>query len=171
MGGDELLGVELELKEDGFDGAELDCAELGDGDEGEDGAGAEDEDWGDDEDRGDDEDAGNDEDEGCAYGDDGGAGEDEGPGDELLGGLALLGELAPGLLPSKTTKLALLPLGTVTTQKLAPFGLIGSAPVISFTPCFEGSMAHGRPLQPPPSQIISTPQVGILLRKGVVGSR
>lgn len=138
---DELLGVELELEEDGFDGAELDGAEL------------------------------RDEDDGFADGDEEGAGEDEGGGDELLEGLALLGELPPELLPSNTTKLALLPFGTVTTQKLAPPTPIVPPLDISFTLCFAGSMAQGRPLQPPPSQTISTPHVGILSRKGVAGSR
>lgn len=140
---DELLELELELEEDGFDGAELEDEEL---------AGAELDDA-----------ELEVEDDGCA--------EDEEGGDELLGGLAPFCGLPPALLPSNTTKLALLPFGTVTTQKLAPPTPTVPPPDISFTLCFEGSMAQGRPLQPPPSQTISTPQVGILSRKGVAGSR
>lgn len=139
-----LLGeLELELDDDGFGDGELDGEEVG------------------------------------AADDDGGVvGDDEGGGDgELLEAFALLDELPPELLPaplkppSNTTKLALLPLGTVTTQKLAPPAPSVLVPVISFTVCLDGSMAHGRPLQPPPSQTISTPQVGILSRNGVAGSR
>jgi hypothetical protein len=88
--GDELLGIGVELDEDGFGGVELDSAELDVVS-----LGANDED----------------EDEGVACEDDGGAGEDEGGagedegggGDELLEGLALLGELPPEFLPSNTT--------------------------------------------------------------------
>ena len=112
-----------------------------------------------------------DDEDGFAAGADEGAEEDEGGDDELPEDLALLGELPPELLPSKTTKLALPPFGTVTTQKLAPPTPMVPPLDISLTLCFEGSMAQGRPLQPPPSQTISTPHVGILLRNGVVGSR
>lgn len=76
----------------------------------------------------------------------------------------------PFFPPSKTTKLALEPLGTVTTQKAAPPTPMVAAPSISFTLCLEGSMAQGSPLQCP-SHTISTPHVGILSRNGVVGSR
>lgn len=169
---DELLGIGVELDEDGFGGVELDSAELDDvgvganDDDGDGGFACED-DGGAGEDEG-----GAGEDEGGAGEDEGGAGEDEGGGgEELLEGLALLGELPPEFLPSNTTKLALLPFGTVTTQKLAPPTPMVPPADISFTLCFEGSMAQGRPLQPPPSQTISTPQVGILSRKGVAGSR
>ena len=102
---------------------------------------------------------------------DAGAAGGEGGDDEPLEDSAVPDELAPELLPSKTTKLALLPLGTVTTQKLAPPTPIVPPAEISLTLCVEGSMAHGRPLHPPPSQMISTPQVGIWFLNGVAGSR
>ena len=76
----------------------------------------------------------------------------------------------PFFPPSNTTKLALEPFGTVTTQKVAPPTPMVAAPSISLTLCFEGSMAQGSPLQCP-SHTISTPHVGILSRNGVVGSR
>lgn len=76
----------------------------------------------------------------------------------------------PFFPPSKTTKLALEPLGTVTTQKAAPPTPTVAAPSISLTLCFKGSIAQGSPLQCP-SHTISTPHVGILSRNGVVGSR
>ena len=78
---------------------------------------------------------------------------------------------APESGPWKTTKLALTPCGTVTTQKAAPPAPSVFAPTISFTPLVPGSIAQGRPLQPSPSHTISTPQDGMVLRKGVAGSR
>lgn len=84
--------------------------------------------------------------------------------------LVLFPSLGPFFPLSKTTKLALVPLGTVTTQKAAPPTPMVPAPSISFTLCFEGSIAQGSPLQCP-SHTISTPHVGILSRNGVVGSR
>lgn len=79
--------------------------------------------------------------------------------------------LAPPLIPpSNTTKLAVAPFGTVTTQKFAPPAPSVLVPSISLTECLEGSIAQGRPLQLP-SQTISTPHVGISFRKGVAGSR
>ena len=117
---------------------------------------------------------------------------DDGDGDgdgELLGDWDGAGELEAGALgeeagsgigsdslseslvpPSKTTKLAFDPSGTVTTQKLAPPTPSLPPPSTSLTWCLLGSIAHGRPLQSP-SQTISTPQVGILSRNGVAGSR
>lgn len=76
--------------------------------------------------------------------------------------------LPPG---PKTTRLALEPLGTVTTQKLAPPAPIVPLVLHSLTLCTAGSMAHGNPLQPPPGHSILTPQFGIFSRKGVAGSR
>jgi hypothetical protein len=73
--------------------------------------------------------------------------------------------------PSNTTKFAFPPLGTVTTQKAPPPAPLEEPPTISLTPFLEGSIAQGRPLQPSVSQTISTPQVGMSLRKGVAGSR
>lgn len=73
--------------------------------------------------------------------------------------------------PSKTTKFAFDPSGTVTTQKFAPPAPSEVVcPSISFTWWKAGSIAHGRPLQCP-SHSILTPQVGILSRNGVAGSR
>lgn len=110
-------------------------------------------------------------------------------GDELLGGG--LDELGAGTIdgfwgggwvspdssssssdpPSNTTKFALDPSGTVTTQKLAPPAPSAEfCPSTSFTLWIAGSIAHGRPLQCP-SHSIFTPHVGILSRNGVAGSR
>ncbi len=70
------------------------------------------------------------------------------------------------------TKLAEPPAGTVTTQDTAPPApLEPPPPTSSLTPCFDGLMAHGRPLQPSPSQTISMPKDGFSSRKGVAGSR
>lgn len=73
---------------------------------------------------------------------------------------------------SVTTNLAELPAGTVTTQDTAPPAPVEPPPpTSSLTPCCDGSMAHGRPLQPPPSHSISIPNVGFSSRNGVAGSR
>jgi hypothetical protein len=93
--------------------------------------------------------------------------------DELLVDLLLLVELPVSLLPaSKTTMLALWPLGTVTTQNAAPPAPSElSAEVTSFKALTEGSILHGRPLQPAPSsQVISTPKVAGVSRNGVAAS-
>jgi len=71
----------------------------------------------------------------------------------------------------KTMKLAVDPASTVTTQKAPPPAPLVAEPIISLTPFWLGSMAQGRPLQPPLGQSILTPHVGIWFRKGVVGSR
>jgi hypothetical protein len=72
-----------------------------------------------------------------------------------LAGLEVLLPLPP---TSKTTMLALAPLGTVTTQKEPPPAPSEPLPVISLTAFLDGSIAQGRPLQlAPSSQIISTP--------------
>lgn len=84
--------------------------------------------------------------------------------------LLLLPSTGPFFPDSNTTKLALEPFGTVTTQKVAPPTPMVAAPSISLTLCLAGSMAQGSPLQCP-SHTISTPHVGILSRNGVVGSR
>ena len=109
--------------------------------------------------------------------------EEDGDGDQLELGGVLEGDdgagplslpLLPPLFPpdsSKISKFALTPLGTVTTQKAAPPAPSAWPPTIWFTEFCLGSILHGRPLQPGPSQVISTPQVGISLRKGVAGSR
>lgn len=105
-------------------------------------------------------------DEGVLLGGGGGAEENDfGESDLML--FPLSGPFFP---PSNTTKLALEPLGTVTTQKAAPPTPMVAPPSISLTLCFEGSIAQGSPLQCP-SHTISTPHVGILSRNGVVGSR
>ena len=78
------------------------------------------------------------------------------------------------LLPppfSNTSKLAVSPLGTVTTQNVPPPAPLVALPTISLTPFWLGSIAHGSPLQPEPLQVILTPQVGIVLLNGVAGSR
>lgn len=86
-----------------------------------------------------------------------GAADDLG-GEELEGADAL----EPSVL--NTTMLADLPLGTVTTQKLAPptpSALTGlSTP---FTSMVEGSILHGTPLHPPSGHSILTPYVGLTL--------
>jgi hypothetical protein len=76
-----------------------------------------------------------------------------------LAGLDVLLPLPPPLPPtSKTTMLALAPLGTVTTQKEPPPAPSEPLPVISLIAFLDGSIAQGRPLQlAPSSQIISTP--------------
>ncbi len=107
---------------------------------------------------------------------DDGAGVGVGEGDEegeLLGAFPPppAEELPPEPLASKTTKFALLPFGTVTTQKAAPSPLIVGLPDIWLTLCLAGSTPQGRPLHPPPSQTISTPQFGISSRNGVSFSR
>ena len=78
---------------------------------------------------------------------------------------------APLIGPSKTTKLAVTPLGTVTTQKFAPPAPSVLLPTISLIEFWDGSIAHGSPLQPGPLQTISTPQVGMTFLNGVAGSR
>jgi len=78
---------------------------------------------------------------------------------------------APFKEPSNTTKFAVVPLGTVTTQKFAPPAPSVLLPTISLIVFWDGSIAHGSPLQPGPLQTISTPQVGMTFLKGVAGSR
>jgi hypothetical protein len=79
----------------------------------------------------------------------------------------LEGEVALDPSVWKTTMLADLPLGTVTTQKLAPptpsalTGLL--TPLISI---FDGSISQGVPLQPPPGHSIRTPYDGLTLPRG-----
>jgi hypothetical protein len=72
---------------------------------------------------------------------------------------------------SKTTMCAVEPLGTVTTQPVAPPAPTKGSPIISLTLLTAGSILQGRPLQPPPSHSISIPKSGLTLRKGVVGSK
>jgi hypothetical protein len=72
---------------------------------------------------------------------------------------------------SKTTMCAVEPLGTVTTQPVAPPAPTKGSPIISLTLLIAGSILQGRPLQPPPSHSISIPKSGLTLRKGVVGSK
>jgi hypothetical protein len=72
---------------------------------------------------------------------------------------------------SKTTMWAVSPLGTVTTQPVAPPAPVKGLPIISLTELTAGSILQGRPLQPSPSHSISIPKSGLTLRKGVVGSR
>jgi hypothetical protein len=68
----------------------------------------------------------------------------------------------------KTTMLAVLPLGTVTTQKPEP-----STPSVAtgldtpFRPSLDGSMEHGNPLQPPSGHSILRPNVGRVFFRGV----
>jgi hypothetical protein len=78
-------------------------------------------------------------------------------------------ELPPPLLPPLelyATMLALLPLGTVTTQKLAP-----PAPVSAVRPLMVGlspeiSMLQGSPLHPPPGHSILSPNSGLVPLSG-----
>jgi len=61
----------------------------------------------------------------------------------------------------KTTMLAVLPLGTVTTQKLAPPTPVALTGLFTpFVPSVEGWMAQGRPLHPPPGHSILMPKFG-----------
>jgi hypothetical protein len=83
--------------------------------------------------------------------------------------LPLPDESPPPLL--KTTMLAVLPCGTVTTQNAAPPAPSVLAPVISLTPLVSGSISQGRPLQPPSGHSILAPQLGISSLNGVAGSR
>lgn len=115
------------------------------------------------------------EDDVLGSGDEGGGGaasDDEGGGLLLLGSLPLE-PLSPPLSPhSEITYLAEPPAGTVTTQETAPPAPeLPPPPTSSLTPCCDGSIAQGRPLQPSPSQTISTPNDGLTSRKGVAGSR
>lgn len=71
----------------------------------------------------------------------------------------------------KTTKFAVDPFGTVTTQKAPPPAPSLAEPTISLTLFLVGSIAQGRPLQLPSGQSILTPQLGISVRNGVAGSR
>jgi hypothetical protein len=96
----------------------------------------------------------------------------------VLVGVAVLVEtemVSDSVLPlpsfSKTTMWAVSPLGTVTTQPVAPPAPVKGVPIISLTELTAGSILQGRPLQPPPSHSISIPKSGLTLRKGVVGSR
>ena len=109
-----------------------------------------------------------------------GVGDGDGEGEELGVSLGCLlscsgGPPDPDPLPfsppSKTTKLAVAPLGTVTTQNAAPPAPSELQPSIWFTWCLEGSIAQGKPLHSPPSQTTFTPHVGILSRNGVAGSK
>ncbi|KAL9607046.1 MAG: hypothetical protein Q9204_009380 [Flavoplaca sp. TL-2023a] len=77
----------------------------------------------------------------------------------------------PFELRSVTTYLAEPPLGTVTTQDAAPPAPIELLPTNSLTPCWDGSIAHGRPLHPSPSHSISMLKVGFSSLNGVAGSR
>lgn len=72
---------------------------------------------------------------------------------------------------SATTYRAEPPLGTVTTQEAAPPAPTELLPTSSLTPCWDGSMAHGRPLQPSPSHTTSILKVGFSSLNGVAGSR
>lgn len=65
---------------------------------------------------------------------------------------------------SKTTMLAVMPLGTVTTQKLAPPAPAAEREDSTFPmPSLAGLMEQGVPLQPSPEQTIFTPKVGAVL--------
>lgn len=77
--------------------------------------------------------------------------------DDLTGEVPDEGDaVEPSVL--KTTMFAEPPLGTVTTQKLAPPTPVAATGLSTpFTSTLEGSIAHGRPLQPPPGHSIFTP--------------
>lgn len=68
----------------------------------------------------------------------------------------------PEELPAlKTTMLAVWPLGTVTTQKLAPPAPEAWSELVTPpTPLTVGSMEHGVPLHPEPEQTTLIPNVG-----------
>lgn len=101
-----------------------------------------------------------------------------GEGSDFLGvstGLSSFSSSLSLLLPfessSTTTYRAEPPLGTVTTQEAAPPAPTELLPTSSLTPCWDGSIAHGRPLQPSPSHTISILNVGFSSLNGVAGSR
>jgi hypothetical protein len=72
----------------------------------------------------------------------------------------------PELPISKTTISAVNPEGTVTTQKLAPPApLAWSALVTPPIPSVDGSIEHGRPLQPEPEHSILIPKLGMVFDK------
>lgn len=95
----------------------------------------------------------------------------------LVGVAVLVGTemVSDSVLPlpsfSKTTMWAVSPLGTVTTQPVAPPAPVKGVPIISLTLLTAGSILQGRPLQPSPSHSISIPKSGLTWRNGVVGSR
>lgn len=68
-----------------------------------------------------------------------------------------------------TTMLAVTPLGTVTTQKLAPPAPFASSSAVTPPmPSVDGSMEHGRPLQTAPSGHSNlTPKFGIVVAKSL----
>ena len=67
----------------------------------------------------------------------------------------------------KMTTLAVVPLGIVTTQKLAPPAPADSSALVTPpTPTTEGSMEQGTPLHPGPEHSILTPKLGVVLSKG-----
>ena len=107
-----------------------------------------------------------------------GVGVDEGD-DEELGGLeletaleALEGDELDDLddpLPdpdpptSKTSMTAFPPLGTVATQKLVPPAPVLESELVTVPGLFtDGSIEQGKPLQPPPGQVILRPKVGVV---------
>lgn len=70
---------------------------------------------------------------------------------------------APGW---KMTMLAVVPLGIVTTQKLAPPAPEAWSELVTPpTPSTDGSMEHGVPLQPGPEHTILIPKVGVVWAK------
>lgn len=58
------------------------------------------------------------------------------------------------------TMLAVLPDGTVTTQKSAPPAPVAESELDTTPTPLEGSIEHGSPLQPPPGHSILMPKVG-----------
>lgn len=63
------------------------------------------------------------------------------------------------------TMLAVLPDGTVTTQKSAPPAPVAESELDTTPMPLDGSIEHGRPLQPPPGHSILIPKVGTVLER------
>lgn len=79
----------------------------------------------------------------------------------VVGSLVFVGSGSSCLPTGKMTTLAFPPLGTVTTQKLAPPAPAAELALLTLpTPSEEGSIEQGVPMQLPVAHSILTPKVG-----------
>lgn len=77
--------------------------------------------------------------------------------------LVLVGSVSSCLPTGKMTTLAFPPLGTVTTQKLAPPAPDAAVALFTLpTPSLDGSIEQGVPMQLPVTHSILTPKVGVV---------